>query len=157
MTAKLDYVHCMLIPLREHYLLLPNTTIAEVTPLPSTVSTSDIGHQDFILGECHWRDKILPVIDLENLIGQTATEESRTATKLCVLNGINQAARVPHYALPCCGAPQLITLNEAALQISPQQSGDNWLHCQIKIGSQIALLPNLDQIENHLQNQLATP
>lgn len=157
MTAKLDYVHCMLIPLREHYLLLPNTTIAEVIPLPREIAAEQNDPQDFVLGQCHWRDHILPVIDLENLIGEPAAADSRAASKLCIINGINDHTGLEHYALPCCGAPQLITLNEAALQAIPHDKRQNWLHCQIRIGNKTALLPNLDDIESHLQNQLSAP
>ncbi|HET8806982.1 MAG TPA: chemotaxis protein CheW [Methylophaga sp.] len=157
MTAKLDYVHCMLIPLRQHYLLLPNTTIAEVIPLPRQIISAQSNQQNFIVGQVHWRDSILPVIDLENLIDEPADADSRAANKLCIVNGINDNALVDHYALPCCGAPQLITLNEAALQTSAQADVANWLHCQIKIGNKTALIPNLDDIESHLQNQLAMP
>lgn len=157
MTAKLDYVHCMLIPLRQHYLLLPNTTIAEVIPLPKNIISTQPEQQSFIVGQCHWRDGILPVIDLENLINEPADADSRAANKLCIVNSINDNAAVEHYALPCCGAPQLITLNEAAFEASANNDVQNWLHCQIKIGNKTALIPNLDDIESHLQNQLAMP
>lgn len=157
MMAKLDYVHCMLIPLRQHYLLLPNTTVAEVIPLPRQMSLAQHSALNFIVGQCHWRDNILPVIDLENLISEPADADSRAANKLCIVNGINTDAAVDHYALPCCGAPQLITLNAAALQTTAQDAAQNWLYCQIKIGNKTALIPNLDNIESHLQKQLATP
>ncbi len=157
MTVKLDYVHCMLIPLRQHYLLLPNTTIAEVIPLSKQLFASQTTKQSFIVGECHWRDGILPVIDLENLIGKPADVERRAANKLCIVNGINDNTAVEHYALPCCGAPQLITLNEAALQTTVHDAAQEWLYCQIKIGNKTALIPNLDDIETHLQNQLSMP
>lgn len=157
MTAKLDYVHCMLIPLRQHYLLLPNTTIAEVIPLPKNILASQAEQPSFIVGQCPWRDSILSVIDLENLINEPADANSRAANKLCIVNAINDNAAIDHYALPCCGAPQLITLNEAALQTTAHDDAQHWLHCQIKIGNKTALIPNLDNIENHLQNQLAIP
>ena len=156
MTAKLDYILCMRVPLRQHYLLLPNTTIAEVLPLPRQIISAPAEQQNFIVGQYHWRDNILPVIDLENLIDEPADADSRAANKLCIVNSINVNAAIDHYALPCCGAPQLITLNEAALQTSADDVAHNWLYCQIKIGNKTALIPNLDEIESHLQKQLAT-
>ncbi len=157
MTAKFDYVHCMLIPLRQHYLLLPNTTIAEVIPLPKQIFSAQTTPASFIVGECHWRHSILPVIDLENLIDEPADAEHRAANKLCIVNGINENANVEYYALPCCGPPQLITLNEEALQMTAHDAAQQWLYCQIKIGNKTALIPNLDDIETHLQNQLLMP
>ena len=157
MTATHDYVHCMLIPLRQHYLLLPNTTIAEVIPLPRQIQLQQDATSSFVVNQCHWRDEILPVIDLETLIGEPADADSRAANKLCIINGVNDAANIDHYALPCCGAPQLITLNAAALQITATDNAINGLHCQIKIGNKTALIPDLDNIENQLQNQLSPP
>lgn len=157
MTTKLDYVHCMLIPLRQHYLLLPNTSIAEVIPLSRQVFSVQTTPPSFIVGECHWRDSILPVIDLENLIDEPADADSRAANKLCIVNGINDHTNVEYYALPCCGASQLITLNEAAFQTTANDTAQQWLYCQIKIGNKTALIPNLDDIESHLQNQLSMP
>ena len=148
MQKEKDFIHCMLIPLRQHYLLLPNPTIAEVIPLPR-LTDSDINST-----WCIWRDLPLEVIDLETLIG-SGQQNNRQINKLCVINGINSDAKIKHYAVACCGAPQLITINETAVQPTHDIVDSDWLHCQIKIGSNVAFIPKLDNIETHLQNSLS--
>lgn len=110
-----DFIHCMLVPLQKYYLLLPNTTIAEVLPMPNLLAPDS--PVDYFVGHCEWRENTISVINLEKLIGQQFTD-THSAKKLCILNGINTAADIKFYALPCYGAPQLITLNQSALQIT---------------------------------------
>ncbi len=152
MHNQSDFIHCMLIPLQQYYLLLPNPTIAEVIPLPR-ITDSDIDAVEYI-GQFFWRDQPLQVINLEILAGCQPGE--RQINKLCVINGINSEARIKQYAVTCCGAPQLITINETALQPVDEVMDSDWLHCRVKIGSNIALIPKLDRIEMQLQNYLSS-
>ncbi|OUR65877.1 hypothetical protein A9Q79_02525 [Methylophaga sp. 42_25_T18] len=150
MANDSDFIHCMLIPLQDHFLLLPNPTIAEVIPMPKIVSAELM--PDYWLGRYHWRDKELPVIDLEGMVGNK-TSTVVDANKLCILNGINPEAEIEFYALPCFGTPQLIMLNESVIQQTHDNDDSNFLHCQIKIGNKVAFIPHLDNIEASLKDQ----
>ena len=145
-----DFIPCMLIPLQDHYLLLPNSTIAEVVPMPQL--NEELNKPSYWLGKCHWHDRELPVIDLESLI-ENKTSHIPDASKLCVLHGINISANVPVYALPCCGVPQLIYLNESALQLADDTLDSSFLHFQMKIGNKMAYIPNLDTVESILRQE----
>jgi chemosensory pili system protein ChpC len=134
----------MLIPLNRHYLLLPNSSIAEVIPRAGiTIATE--GDQSW-LGSVDWHGQQLPVVNLENLLNQAAEGET-AANKLCIVHGINSQANISAFAIPCTGSPQLITLNHAALHLTHDDNHSPYLHCQIKISNKIALIPNLDQLE----------
>jgi len=140
-----DFIPCMLIPLQQHYLLLPNSTIAEVFPMPHNIQSVDDKPQYWV-GHYDWHAKQLPVIDLESLV-ETDTYDTSDANKLCVLHGINASADISVYALPCYGAPQLIHLDESALKLAKDGFDSEFLHYQIQIGKKIAYIPNLDKIE----------
>ncbi|MBL4638760.1 MAG: chemotaxis protein CheW [Proteobacteria bacterium] len=150
MANDSDFIHCVLIPLQNHFLLLPNPTIAEVIPMPK-IEPAELS-PNYWLGHYHWRDKVLPVIDLESMV-ENKTSTVSDANKLCILNGINPEAEIEFYALPCFGAPQLIMLNEAAVQQTHDNDDSNFLHCQIKIGNNVAFIPHLDNIEASLKDQ----
>lgn len=145
-----DFIPCVLIPLKSHYLMLPNTTIAEVIPLPK-LKPSNL-NSPFGIGEYDWQNHALPVIDLDSLI-EDKPSACDDATKLCIVRGINIETAVNGYALPCYGAPQLIHLTEAALKVidTPEQS--DYIHCQLQIGNKIAYIPNLDAIESVISKQ----
>lgn len=139
-----DFIPCMLIPLQQHYLLLPNSTIAEVIPMPRIRPSDD--KPDYWVGQCDWHSLQLPVIDLESLV-ENEPYDTSDANKLCVLHGINSNASVSVYALPCYGVPQLIHLNESALKLAQDADRSDYLHYQIQIGKKEAYIPNLDNVE----------
>jgi len=150
MSKQTDFVHCMLIPLHQHYLLLPNSLIAEVLPITSV--TPPQAHSKAWLSYIDWQDRALPIVDLEQLIS-SELDISGAANKLCILNSLNSETVTEYFAIPCSGSPQLITLNSAALKLTHDQSPSPYLHCQIQIGNKVALLPNLDAIELAIENR----
>lgn len=147
-----QYIHCMLLPLQQHYLLLPNSLIAEVIPRTGIDIDIDTPSADNWLGYVNWREKSLPIIHLEDLL-EKDTDAASQSNKLCIINTINTATDIEFYAIPCTGSPQLITLNQAALQLTHDDNNSPYLHCQIKIGNKVAFIPDLDQLEMAIESQ----
>tara|TARA_R110000772_G_scaffold154947_1_gene266002 strand:+ start:503 stop:967 length:465 start_codon:yes stop_codon:yes gene_type:complete len=147
-----DFVPCMIIPLQHHYLLLPNSTLAEVIPTPRVVRT-DSTMPSYWIGQCDWQSQIIPIIDLEGLV-ENKPSNTADANKLCVLRGINTSANISIYGLPCYGVPQLIHLTESALKLAENVIKSDYVHYQIRIGNKVAYIPNLDAIETTLSQQL---
>ncbi len=144
-----DFIPCMLIPLKAHYLLLPNATIAEVIPLPRQFEPVT-DKPAYWIGQSQWQSHPLPVINLESLVEGQAVD-IQDAHKLCIVHGIHPQANVPVYAFPCFGVPQLIQINQSALKMVHNDAEDSpYLHYQIQIGNKIAYIPNLDNIETEL-------
>lgn len=140
-----DFIPCMLIPLHQHYLLLPNTTIAEVIPMPRITLAED--KPSYFIGQYPWKSHRLAILDLENLV-ENEDGHSEQANKLCIIYSINQETKLQAYALPCHGAPQLIHLNETALKlVDNRDATSEFLHCRTHIGNKIAYIPNLDRLE----------
>jgi chemosensory pili system protein ChpC len=147
-----DFVPCMIIPLRHHYLLLPNSTLAEVIPSPRLIN-ADASKPDYWVGQCQWNAQNIPIIDLESLVTNT-TSNTTDASKLCVLRGINPSANISIYGLPCYGVPQLIHLTELALKQAEDSIESDYVHYHVQIGNKIAYIPNLDAIETMLSQQI---
>lgn len=140
----LDFIPSMLIPLKQHYLLLPNTTIAEVIPMPRYTPAEN--KPDFWVGDYAWHEQNIAIIDLESLV-EKAPSLLESASKLCVIHSINADNTITAYAVPCHGAPQLIHLNESALKLVEQNEESPFLHCRTQIANKIAYIPNLDELE----------
>ncbi len=147
--AQAQFIHCMLIPLQKHYLLLPNSTITEVIP-KATINSSSTKTTPW-LEWVDWQQKSLAVVDLETLLAQDV-ETVYPANKLCIIEGINTEADIGFYAIPCTGSPQLITLNASALKMTHDQNASEFLYCQIKIGNKVAFIPHLDNLELAIKN-----
>ena len=147
-----DFIPCMLIPLRQHYLLLPNTTIAEVIPMPAITPIQD--KPQYWLGQYRGHSQHLAIIDLENLVEQSS-DQNDDANKLCIVFSVNTNNKLQTYALPCHGAPQLIHLNETALRlVDDGQAESEFLHCRTHIGNKVAYIPNLDKLEETILQHL---
>jgi len=147
-----DFVPCMIIPLQHHYLLLPNSTLAEVIPSPRHIKTEK-SKPSYWIGQCDWNSQNIPIIDLEGLV-EGKPSNIADANKLCVLRGINTSANISIYGLPCYGVPQLIHLTESALKLAENVIESDYIHYQIQVGNKIAYIPNLDAIETMLSQQL---
>ena len=147
MADYTNAIHCMLIPLKEYFMLLPNSSIAEVTPMPK-INLDDSG-PDNSLGQHQWQNQDVTIIDIEALATHKPSDISR-ATKLCILNAINIESEVNYYAVPCFGSPQLITIDESAIKFSDDLTDSDYIHGQIKIGNKVAFIPHLDNIETTL-------
>ncbi|MBT3504338.1 MAG: chemotaxis protein CheW [Piscirickettsiaceae bacterium] len=140
-----DFIPCMLLPLQQHYLLLPNTTIAEVIPMPRITLADD--KPSYYRGQYQWASHKITILDLENLV-ENEEGHSDEANKLCIIYSINSDTKLQAYALPCHGAPQLIHLNETALKlVDDDEKTSEFLHCRTHIGNKIAYIPNLDKLE----------
>lgn len=148
-----NFIPCMLIPLQQHYLLLPNATVVEVVPIPEL--DKDSNKAQYWVGNCQWHSWQIPVIDLEALV-ENRVARSTDANKLCILRGINDTSSISVYGLPCYGIPQPIHLTEPALQPIVDAEQSEYLHCQVQIGNNIAYIPNLDNIEDELNILAAT-
>jgi chemosensory pili system protein ChpC len=146
-SSASDFIPCVLIPLNQQYLLLPNASIAEVIPKPRFQHIEN--EVEYKIGQYVWQDTPIQVIDLDSLIEQKPSDTAE-ANKLCILRSINNTSSIHHYAVACYGAPQLIHLTEAALNVVDQPDQSNLVHCHIKIGTKIAYIPNLDAIEQEI-------
>ena len=145
-----DSLPCILLPLQNHYLLLPNAAVISVSAI--TPLSSSPNKPEFWLGEYAWQSQKIPVLDLESLIEESAPD-TEDVKKLCIVRSLNNDNDLEAYGFTGHGSSQLIQINQAALQLSDTQKDSNFLHCQIQIGNKIAYLPNLDNIEIMIQRQ----
>jgi len=148
--SSLDSLPCILLPLQDHYLLLPNAAVLSISSMHEL--SLPINKPEFWLGECKWESQSIPVIDLESLIEETKPD-MEDIKKLCIVRSINADNNISAYAFIAHGSSQLIQINQSALQLTEQQKDSNFLVCQIKIGNKVAYLPNLDNIEMMIHRQ----
>ena len=69
-TETPNQVDCLLIPLKDKNLLLPNVTVAEIIPFSHLLTTAS--SVDWMLGRLDWRGTPVPVVCYEMLNQQAA-------------------------------------------------------------------------------------
>lgn len=142
-NALPDSIRCMLVPLKDKLLLIPNTTVVEVIHFPKAIPAEHM--PAYWVGYCSWRSQQLPIIDLDALLEHRAAN-TENVSHLCILKGINSPEELTLYALPCYAPPQLISIDTDTLS-NVSESEHDWLFGQIEVGNKTALIPNIDTLE----------
>ena len=145
-------IRCVLVPVGEARMLLPNATIAEVvthsTPEPIE------GAPDWLLGRIAWRGWRVPLVSFTRLAG-TAEGDSELVVRVAVLKALGGDPRLPFIAVQTQGFPRLTTLN--AELIIPTHDGKglpDGVRAHVLVRDDVAMIPDLEWIEAHLLDLL---
>ncbi|MCW9024859.1 MAG: chemotaxis protein CheW [Gammaproteobacteria bacterium] len=144
-------LHCLVIPLENEKIILPNTAVAEVITYvnPDAIENAP----DWLLGKISWRDQAIPLISYELASG--ANETGISARRIAVLNTLNGNAQLPYLAILIQGIPQLRLIQED--NISDEELPDTYGHRQaisacVKLNEELILVPDLDDLETRIQD-----
>lgn len=144
-------VHCLMIPLRNDILLLPNAAVAEVTAYHPPLAVADA--PGWFLGRHDWRDYQIPVIAFEKLNDDPGLEVPVTRTsRIAVLNTLNGNTRLPYIGLLTQGIPRLQVVQHKALEANPatEDKRKTYVSAFVMINGESVTIPDLDKLEKVL-------
>lgn len=154
MNAVVESVRSLWVPLEGMNLLVPNVAVAELINYQPLDAGED--GPDWLLGRLRWRNCELPVIAMERLFG-LKRPQGQPASRIAVINSVNASAALPFYAVMTAGIPRLFNADADGLGGSVrdgQQHLDLVADC-VRIGSEEALIPDLEQIQALIEKDLA--
>lgn len=145
-------IRCVLVPVGNLRLLLPNATVAEVITLPTPEPVE--GAPEWLLGRIAWRGWRVPLVSFTRLAG---AEEGDTelSMRVAVLKALGGNPDLPFVAVVTQGFPRLTTLN--AELIIPTHDGSALppgVRAQVLVRDDVAVIPDLEGIENQLADLL---
>jgi len=141
-------IRCVLVPVGQLRLLLPNATVAEVITLPTPEPVE--GAPEWLLGRIAWRGWRVPLVSFTKLAG-APEGDADLAVRVAVLKALGNNARLPFVAVVTQGFPRLTTLN--AELIIPTHDGTALppgVKAQVLVRDDIAVIPDLEGIEAEL-------
>ncbi|CAM5314234.1 chemotaxis protein CheW [Rhodanobacter lindaniclasticus] len=141
-------IRCVLVPVGEARMLLPNATIAEVVThsAPEPIE----GAPPWLLGRIAWRGWRVPLVSFTRLAG-TAEGDSELVVRVAVLKALGGDPRLPFIAVQTQGFPRLTTLN--AELIIPTHDGKglpDGVRAHVLVRDDVAMIPDLEWIEANL-------
>jgi len=137
---------CVMSPLAETHLLLPNVTIAEILPW-RRIKPLQNGPK-WCLGLLGWRGETVPVIQFEAMNGgdMIGTPHNRC---LLIMNRARRANGRAFYGLASTGLPRIVHLSDDDLQNRSVRLGPAEV-AALNVGTETAVVPNLSYIEEQL-------
>ncbi|HEV2539070.1 MAG TPA: chemotaxis protein CheW [Frateuria sp.] len=145
-------IRCVLVPVGQLRLLLPNATVAEVITLPTPEPVE--GAAEWVLGRIAWRGWRVPLVSFTKLAG-APEGDADLAVRVAVLKALGGNAKLPFVAVVTQGFPRLTTLN--AELIIPTHDGTPLppgVKAQVLVRDDIAVIPDLEGIEEELAQML---
>ena len=146
-------IRCVLVPVGNLRLLLPNATIAEV------ITQSDpepvAGAPGWLLGRIAWRGWRVPLVSFTQLAG-TDEGDTELSVRVAVLKALGGNQELPFIAVQTRGFPRLTTLN--AELIIPTHDGTALppgVRAHVLVRDDEAMIPDLEWIETEVQGLLA--
>jgi chemosensory pili system protein ChpC len=151
MNTSNEKVRSLWVPIRDANLLLPNVAVAEISSyrVPSPLNAMP----EWCLGTVRWQGHDIPVISIEAVCG-LSQQSNPVFSRLMIVNSVRPDSPVPHYAIVTAGLPGLIQFaRDTADEAAP--CANDGLKCVVRIGNEEAIIPDLDYLQELLENEFA--
>ena len=143
-------VRCLLLPLYNMNLLVPNTIVAEVIDNRQVESASQM--PEWMSGMLPWRGRNIPVVSFAQLLGQNAVRRSDD-TRYVICNTLNGNARVPFIALDVQGIPHFRLVTNEMLELDSEESEQEpAVLVSLRLNKERVIVPNLDVLEKMVEH-----
>ncbi|HUP92144.1 MAG TPA: chemotaxis protein CheW [Solimonas sp.] len=145
-----EQLYAVLMALNDETLLLPNSAVIEVVAREA-LGAPPPGAPAWLLGDCEWNNRRVPVVSVEALNGGPPAEMTRRA-RVVVLHSLGTHLPSGLLAVVAQGYPHLVTLNRTAIKSAPIKETDrrDLVLTRVRIASQEAMIPDLGTIEAEL-------
>ena len=145
-------IRCVLVPVSNLRLLLPNATVAEVITYTKPEPVNDA--PEWLLGRIAWRGWRVPLVAFAAL-SKSEAGDSEASVRVAVLKALGGNPKLPFVAMLTQGFPRLTTLN--AELIIPTHDGTALppgVRAQVLVRDDVAMIPDLEWLEAELLSLL---
>jgi chemosensory pili system protein ChpC len=141
---KIQEVASLLIPLQGQSILLPNVTVAEIVPVSQVQLIENA--PAWYIGNCQWRELVVPVLSLEALNGEVRPPLNKRA-RFAVLNSTGLHADLPFIAIITQGLPRLARVSEDEISMLEDAENRAYDLMHVSWAGEHTIIPNIIAIE----------
>lgn len=147
MTDTTQTLTCVLIPMKDRQLLLPNVSVAEV--VDHTADLAPGNGPGWLAGYLEWRGLRLPVVSYEAANGGDTVQPERGRGRVVVLNTIGaHHQRLPFLAVVTQGIPSQTRLEAAQVQASSGGTTGPADLMTVDLEGEQVYIPNMEFLED---------
>ncbi len=139
-------VTCVVVPLHNHTLLLPNICVAEVLPWRRTKALA--GVPEWCVGVLGWRGESVVVLDYERLLDPSSAPQPHRA--MLVMKKHHHREGSGFYALAAAALPRMVSLSAEDVVSQPAQPHVA-VSMMTSVGTEAAMIPNFLYLEEQVR------
>lgn len=149
LPGQITAIHCLMIPVSNEILLLPNASIAEVIAFQTP--DADNSSNDWLLGRINWRDYRVPVLSFELLTGIGSELSTRKGSRIAILNTLNGNSKLPYIGMVTQGIPHLQVVQEKNIIPNAQDADKSaCIKAYVLVNGEPAAIPDIDELEKRI-------
>ena len=152
-TSANDELYSLLVPLNQERLILPRACVAEVVRYAPLHTEEAL--PPWFRGHIAWNGRQVPVVSFEELAGLTPAEPGGR-TRVAILAAIGGRLSPGYFGVLTEGFPQLVRVNREVVQPAARQAWpeNGPVICQIRMINEYPLIPDLEVIEDLIEDAL---
>ena len=147
-----EKIQSLIIPLRHTNMILPQSAVAEIVPVPQVEERTDAAA--WFIGLFGWRAQQVPLISVETLCDPDMEASYHQARRIAVLYGLEEFPGIEYFAIEIQAIPHPILLGNEDLVSIDGSSECDVISSHVQAVGIKAYLPNLSKIEHRLRDQL---
>ena len=137
-------IRCILAPLTDGHVLLPNTAVAEL--LSFTMPEPLKKAPRWVLGELVWKGWQVPVVSYEFLFNDNDRNTVTSKTRILIIKTLGESTQVNYIGLVIQGLPKLKKVSMDSLIESQNEDLPEAVFSQVSIGDLKAVIPELGSL-----------
>lgn len=146
MNESSQLLPCVMIPMNERQLLLPNVSVAEIVDHVAVEPRA--GAPAWLVGDLNWRGMQLPVISYDAANGAATPGQAGHRGRIAILNTIGRHhGELPFVAVVTQGIPSQTRIAEDQIRRCDGETGPADLML-VDVDGEIACIPNLEFLES---------
>ena len=141
-------IPCMLLPMVEHTLLVPTTTVAEMSSVQPLAPVENA--PEWVMGLYDWRGIQVPVVSVEALNG--GEKYLNASGRIAVLNNTGASSDLPFIAIHTQGIPRMARVADEDISEDEGSERRPFDLMAVKVGLEEFYIPDVTAIEQAYLN-----
>ncbi len=142
-TAQLQ---ALIIPLKNWNLILPQSLVAEVLPMPEVRLTQ--AAERWLRGSIEWRGEELPLVSMDAYCKPGEDDAQQRTRRVVVLQGLGNG--IEHYGLEIYSIPHPLRLVESEIQLDDTECLCELITTHVHVSGVRGIIPELDILEKEI-------
>ncbi|MGV6858542.1 MAG: chemotaxis protein CheW [bacterium] len=152
MSSTSDKLQALIVPMRQQNLVLPQSALVEVLPMPE-LSPAGVS-ETWLAGLLEWRSQEIPLVSIERYCGWAGLDQVR-ARRVAVLRSIAGIPGLEYYAIEVQGIPHPIRLGEADVVPVEGERRCDLIESHVQASGIWSVLMKMDVLEQSIDSVLA--